>query len=84
MSHTPGPWSKISTNMQDPFLVRRIVGPNGEKIATVTCTRIMDKDDALDNAALIYAAPDLLAAAEAQPNPDKKLLAAISKARGWS
>lgn len=63
--HTPGPWTSNPTTSLE-FITRRIYGPNGEKIADVGTpeTSNLDVHTEVDNARLLAAAPDLLAACE--------------------
>lgn len=54
MSHTPGPWY-----VEDGFVWR-----DNETIADPHCSLLFDSEEMEDNARLIAAAPDLLAALE--------------------
>ena len=81
MTHTPGPWHKVEADTTIP-----IKAANGKTVASV---RYSDNDD--NDANLIAAAPDLLAALEAimkgvsgcQKEPQYEAArAAIAKAKG--
>ena len=63
MSHTPGPWSLLTDRIgpQNKFFLRRFLAPTGEVIGKAYTTTCGDAVDAA-NAALISAAPDMLAA----------------------
>ena len=62
-SHTPGPWT---THADAPFEVVMDDGDVNPLIATVNaCSASVDRPQALADARLIAAAPDLLAALEA-------------------
>lgn len=80
MSHTPGPW-----HVEDGFVWR-----GNETIADPHCSKLLDSEEMEDNAILIAAAPDLLAALERLTHPmanDDDLqfaLETIAKAKGQS
>ncbi len=56
--HTPGPWH-IESSFSVPMIVRK---ETGERVAEVQCKA--DVGEERDNATLLAAAPELLAAAE--------------------
>lgn len=59
---TAGPWDSTAALASDLYNIRYIDGPKCEKIATVRHAVDMSQEEALANAKLIAAAPDLLAA----------------------
>ena len=66
MAYTPGEWKVVGQRqalIADPKLELTIVKPDDRAIAIVLVERGLE-DEALDNAALIAAAPDLLEALE--------------------
>lgn len=60
--HTPGPWGCESAMSSDLDSIRYITNPDGKSIARVRIRNFQSQDEALANARLIAAAPDLLAA----------------------
>lgn len=94
--HTPGPWNYDQTGDGKRICVGigLVDGPNGYDVAEVYSDDC-DSDEALANARLIAAAPELLAIAEIlldrgyvskfideERDDHEQLVAAISKARG--
>jgi hypothetical protein len=58
--HTPAPWIPVCTPSSSFNDIRYISGDNCEKIATIHLPLGMGQHEALANARLIAAAPDLL------------------------
>jgi hypothetical protein len=64
MKHTSGPWSAECALSSDLYNIRYITGPDCQKICDVNHRVEMPQDEALANARLIAAAPDLMQALE--------------------
>ena len=71
IKHTPGPWGAENALSSDYYNIRYVTGPNCEQVATIhqreeLCNvdknPPMSQDEALANARLIAAAPELLEA----------------------
>jgi hypothetical protein len=61
--HTPGPWEAVKPLWPDPYRVRHIVDADRHLIARVDFANAhQSENEAIANARLIAAAPDLLAA----------------------
>lgn len=92
--HTLGPWDVEATPSSDLHYIRMIWSATAGEVARVRVGPILEQDEALANARLIAAAPELLAALEYvmedEPNGvprassacRKVVAAAIAKARG--
>ncbi len=63
--HTPGPWTQWAALSSDIYNIRYIDGDNSEPVATIRHPVNMHQSEALANARLIAAAPELLEACEA-------------------
>lgn len=64
MSHSPAPFGSSATLSSDLYNIRIITDAEGIDIATVRYPMGMSQEEALANAALFKAAPELLAALE--------------------
>lgn len=62
--HTPGPWSQSATCSSDLYNIRNISGADCEHVAVINYKLGMTQAEALANARLITAAPELLDALE--------------------
>ena len=62
-THTPGPWNQCAACSSDYRSIRYMGSPEGENIADVREPAGMSQSEALANARLIVAAPELLALA---------------------
>lgn len=61
---TSGPWGACPPPSSNKYSIRYITGANAELIADIGQPACMTQDEALANATLIKAAPDMLAALE--------------------
>lgn len=97
MSHTIGPWRVMQATSQEPDAMRIIYGGNLERVAIIPDVEFAAQREAIADARLIAAAPDLLDAlylalpyveeGEEYNHPDKRVLsktirALISKVEG--
>ena len=86
-SHTPGPWPIKPTGDFKRIVIGDglVDGPGGYEVAEVYSDDC-DRDEAMANAHLIAAAPDLYAALvhaqQNMPHPDQMIDEALAKARG--
>ena len=58
--HTPGPWASVATMSSDFDFIRRIESDLAGQVAKVRVSTVLPQEEALANARLIAAAPDLL------------------------
>ena len=93
--HTPGPWGIDAVPSSDVHYIRSVTDADGRAIAKVRHHLEQTMDEAITNARLIAAAPDMLAALRAAHSDIQRIPghtidmlgrieAAIAKAEGWS
>lgn len=62
MTHTTGPWRVMQDTSQEPDAMRIIYGGKLERVAIIPDVEFAEQREAIADARLIAAAPDLLAA----------------------
>lgn len=87
-NYTPGPWHTEVAPSSDLHFIRGIYSDDAGQIAKVRVGPVLEQDEALANARLLAAAPELLAAleglcglAELRPGHLQDYKSAVSDAR---